>query len=314
MKYCFIMALYILLGLQSCSESDNYDASGNFEADEVIVSAQQNGEILSFTLNEGDQLHAGQVVGQIDITLPQLQKAQVQASINSLKEKTSTPYAQVELIRKQLTVQESQLKQQYREQKRTVNLLKADAATPKQLDDINARIEQLQQEIAVTRQQVKLSTSNVASQNRGITSEKAPLEATLKQFDEQINRGKIINPITGLVLTKYALKGEIAVAGKPLYKIANLDTLTLKAYLTGDKLASLKIGQPVKVRIDYGKDSYKNYKGILTWISGKAEFTPKTIQTKNERANLVYAIKVSVKNDGFLKIGMYGEVFLTPEN
>jgi HlyD family secretion protein len=141
-------------------------------------------------------------------------------------------------------------------------------------------------------------------------SEKSPLEKAVLQYDEQVKRGRIINPVTGVVLTKYALKGEITQSGKPLYKIANIDTLTLKAYLAGDKLSAVKIGQQVQVRIDQGEKAYKSYPGLVTWVSPKSEFTPKTIQTKNERANLVYAIKVRVKNDGFLKIGMYGEVNL----
>ncbi|MFC0182453.1 HlyD family secretion protein [Pseudarcicella hirudinis] len=141
-------------------------------------------------------------------------------------------------------------------------------------------------------------------------SEQAPLKVSARQYQEQINRGEIVNPVSGVVLTKYALKGEITAIGKPLYKIANIDTLFLKAYLTGDKLSQIRLGQQVSIRIDQGEKDYKSYQGIITWISAKSEFTPKTIQTKNERANLVYAFKVRVKNDGYLKIGMYGEVIL----
>lgn len=298
----------IVLLLASCNRQDDYDASGNFEADEVIVSAQQNGELLSFTLNEGDRLQAGDIAGQIDITLPELQKEQVEASIAALRQKTGTADEQTTLVRRQLAVQQAQLDQQEKERARTQRLVQADAATQKQLDDINAAIEQLQRQMNASRQQIKLYESNTATQNRSILSEGGPMSVAAKQYQEQIDKGQIINPVTGTVLTKYALKGELMAIGKPLYKIANTDTLTLKAYLTGDKLGQVKTGQQVTVRIDKDAKDFKRYAGTITWISSRSEFTPKTIQTKNERANLVYAIKVRVKNDGYLKIGMYGEV------
>lgn len=309
MKHCIIIKFLAAAFLfTSCSNRNDYDASGYFEADEVIVSAQQNGELLSFPINEGDMLKAGDVAGQIDVTLTRLQKEQTEASIAALKKKTSSPEEQTALILKQLAVQQVRLDHQMRERERTENLVKADAATRKQLDDINAGIEQLEKQIATTKQQIDLNRSNTATQNRGILSEKAPLEVQAKLFQEQIDRGQIVNPISGMVLTKYALEGEVTASGKPLYKIADTDTLTLKAYVTGNKLSGIKVGQRVTVRIDQGKKDYKNYPGVITWISSKSEFTPKTIQTKNERANLVYALKVRVKNDGYLKIGMYGEV------
>ncbi|XZF16277.1 HlyD family secretion protein [Chitinophagaceae bacterium MMS25-I14] len=314
MRYSIVTAISAFLLFSSCSGKLDYDASGNFEADEVIVSAQQNGELLSFSINEGDRLKEGDSVGQIDVTIPQLQQEQAEASISSLKDKTSSPEEQVTLVRKQLAVQQAQLDQQYRERTRTQNLVKADAATQKQLDDINATIEQLQRQIKATQQQINLYESNTATQNRGILSEQKPLEVTAKQFREQVRRGTIINPVTGIVLTKYALKGEITAVGKPLYKIANIDTLTLKAYVTADKLTQVKTGDAVTVRIDQGKKAYKNYPGTIIWISDKSEFTPKTIQTRDERANLVYATKIRVKNDGYLRIGMYGEaIFKKPE-
>lgn len=308
MRNPFLLGVASILLLIGCETKDDYDASGNFEADEVIVSAQQNGQLLSFTVQEGALLKTGDNVGQIDVKIPELQKQQAEATIAALKQKTGSPKDQTDVASRQLAVQESQLAQQIRERKRTENLVKADAATQKQLDDIDAIIDQMQKQIGVTRQQIKLYNYNSATQNRGILSEQSPLAVSAKQYQEQINRGQIINPLTGLVLTRYALKGEMTAIGKPLYKIANVDTLTLKAYITGDKLSQIKTGQTVKVRIDQGEKDYKTYTGQIYWISSKAEFTPKTIQTKNERANLVYAIKVRVKNDGFLKIGMYGEV------
>ncbi|WP_028296059.1 HlyD family secretion protein [Olivibacter sitiensis] len=294
--------------LSACSTKIDYNASGSFEADEVIVSAQQSGELLRFALNEGDVLKAGDTLGQIDVTIPSLQKQQAEATIAALREKTNTSDAQVAVVRKQLAVQQALLAQQQRERFRTENLVKADAATSKQLDDADAGIEQLEKEIVATKEQINLYESNTETYNRGVLSERTPLEVTAKQFQEQMDRGRIINPVNGTVLSKYAFKGEMATMGKPLYKIANTDTLSLRAYTTGDELSSIKLGQQVTVRIDQGDKAYKNYTGTIAWISDKAEFTPKTIQTKKERANLVYAIKVRVKNDGYLKIGMYGEV------
>ena len=304
-----IAGLVVWLIMASCNGNKvNYDAAGNFEADEVIVSAQQNGQLLSFSVHEGDVLKEGAVVGQIDMTVQQLQKEQTEATISSLREKTSSASDQVNVVKKQLAAQQTQLDNLYRERERSRNLVKADAAPRKQLDDITAQIDQLRKQMAVTRQQISLYQSNTATQNRSILSEKAPLEKAAAQLQAQINKGQIVNPITGTVLTRYMLKGEMAVVGKPLYKIADTDTLFLKAYITGAQLPLVKTGQQVQVRIDQTKKKYKTYTGTIVWISDKSEFTPKTIQTKDERANLVYAIKVSVKNDDYLKIGMYGEV------
>ena len=284
------------------------DASGVFESDEVIVSAEQSGKLLSFPIEEGDTLQRGAVAGQIDMSNTILQKQQVEASIKALRQKTTNPGPQTELVKKQLAVQQSQLAQQLRERTRTENLLKADAATHKQLDDINAQIDQLQKQIAVSQQQIALDNSNIATQNRTIFSEQNPLEKSADQIQDQINKGQVVNPLGGTVLTKYALEGEMTVTGKALYKIANLDTLTLRAYVTGSQLTTVRLGQPVKVYTDEGAKNYKEYAGKVSWISDKSEFTPKTIQTKDERANLVYAVKIRVKNDGYLKLGMYGEV------
>lgn len=293
----------------SCSHKKiDTDASGVFESDEVIVSAEQSGKLLSFPIQEGDTLARGAKVGNIDMSNMAIQKQQVEATISALREKTTNPNPQTQLIERQLAVQESQLAQQQREQARTQNLLKADAATQKQLDDINSAIDQLQKQIAVSKQQIALDKSNIATQNRTVYSEQAPLEKSAAQIQDNIDKGQIINPIKGTVLTKYALEGEMTTTGKALYKIANLDTLTLRAYVTGSQLTQVKLGQPVKVYSDEGADQYREYPGQVYWISDKSEFTPKTIQTRDERANLVYAVKIHVKNDGFLKLGMYGEV------
>jgi HlyD family secretion protein len=308
MRKSFLLVIGVTL-LAACQQHKIVtDASGVFESDEVIVSAEQSGQILSFAIQEGDTLERGAVVGNIDMSNTMLQKQQVQATIAALREKTTNPLPQTELVKKQLAVQESQLAQQLREKARTENLLKADAATQKQLDDINSMIDQLQKQIAVSKQQIALDDSNIATQNRTIYSEQAPLEKSVAQIQDQIDKGRIVNPIRGTVLTRYALQGEMTTTGKALYKIADLDTLTLRAYVTGSQLTMVKMGQACKVYSDEGSDQYREYPGQVYWISDKSEFTPKTIQTRDERANLVYAVKIRVKNDGFLKLGMYGEV------
>ncbi len=304
MKYLSIPVIFFFLAACSGRETEA-DASGNFEADEVIVSAQQNGQLLSFTVQEGDTLREGAVVGQIDVNGLALQKEQAEATISALREKTTDPQPQLALVRKQLAVQEAQLKQLLHEQQRTENLVKADAATPKQLDDINASVDQLQKQLIVTRQQLTVSETSVADKNRSVLSEKGPLQKSLARYDDEIRKGVIVNPVKGTVLARYALQGEMAVIGKALYKIADTDTLLLKAYITGSQLPEIKLGQSVKVLIDAGEKNYKTYPGVISYVSSKSEFTPKTIQTKEERANLVYAIKIRVPNDGYLKIGMF---------
>ena len=302
-----IISLTSLLILSACSPKNTYDASGNFTADEVIVSAQQTGQLIAYEVEEGKTLTEGQKVGQINVEVLKLQKEQVEATISSLKEKTLSPADQVALIRSQYEVQKAQLDQQQRELARVQQLVAGGAATQKQLDDLTAIVEQLHKQLAVTQNQLRVSLTNINTQNRNVMSQEAPLQKNAEAVQVQINQGEIINPIMGTVLVNYALKGEMQTFGKPLYKIANIETLPLKAYITGDQLTQIKLGQQVTVRTDAGKGEYRTYQGEITHISNKAEFTPKTIQTKSERANLVYAIKVKVKNDGYLKIGMYGE-------
>ena len=302
-----IISLTSLLILSACSPKNTYDASGNFTADEVIVSAQQTGQLIAYEVEEGKTLTEGQKVGQINVEVLKLQKEQVEATISSLKEKTLSPADQVALIRSQYEVQKAQLEQQERELARVQQLVAGGAATQKQLDDLTAIVEQLHKQLAVTQNQLRVSLTNINTQNRNVMSQEAPLQKNAEAVQVQINQGEIINPIMGTVLVNYALKGEMQTFGKPLYKIANMETLTLKAYITGDQLTQIKLGQQVTIRTDAGEGAQRTYQGEITHISNKAEFTPKTIQTKSERANLVYAIKVKVKNDGYLKIGMYGE-------
>lgn len=308
-----IIALAVLF--TACNRSTpKFDASGTFEVDEVIVSAEQNGKILSFNVNEGQTIGQYDTVGVIDVDNLSLQKEQVQASIEALHEKTSDVKPQIQLLQDQLSVQQSQLANLQHERTRTENLLKQDAATGKQLDDINFQIDVLQKQMNVTRQQIAVQQNNTATQNRSVLSERKPLEKRVAQLSDQIDQSKIVNPVKGTVLTKYAEAGEVTAAGKALYKIAGLDTLTLRAYITGTQLSQIKLNQHVKVMVDSGAKAYREYPGTISWISDKAEFTPKTIQTKEERANLVYAIKVRVKNDGYLKIGMYGEVLFNDQS
>jgi HlyD family secretion protein len=311
MNHKFLFLIFLIFIWACGNNTMHSDATGTFEADEVIVSAEVPGKILTFNVEEGSQLSKDSVVGTIDSKNLTLQKEQMDASIRALSEKTSDIQPQVKLLEDQLQVQQSQLKTMEREKARTENLLKQDAATAKQLDDINAQIDVLNKQIAVTRQQMVVNKSNTNTQNRGILSETEPLKKRVAQLEDQLQRSNILNPINGSVLAKYAEAGEVVSTGKALYKIADLTYIKLRAYITGDMLSQVKLGQKVKVLIDQGEKSYKNYEGTIIWIADKAEFTPKTIQTKEERANLVYAIKVKVKNDGYLKIGMYGEVQLT---
>lgn len=303
-----ITLITALAALIACTQSKNYDATGNFIADEVIVSAQQNGQLISYNVQEGQTLTEGQKVGQINTEVLQLQKQQVEATIATLKNKTLNPDDQAALIRSQYEVQKAQLEQQQHELSRVKQLVAGGAATQKQLDDLTAAVSQLQKQLAVTQNQLKASLTNINTQNNSILSQEAPLQKSAQALQTQIEQAAIINPITGTVLVNYALKGEMQTYGKPLYKIANTDSLTLKAYITGNQLPQVKLGQAVTVHTDAAEGEQHTYKGEVTYIASKAEFTPKTIQTKDERANLVYAIKVKVKNDGYIKIGMYGEV------
>lgn len=308
MRNIFISMLATVF-VTACSNNGNkFDASGTFEATEVIVSAELSGKILSLTVNEGDTVSANRVVGTVDAEGIELQKEQVEASISSLSDKTADVGPQVALLQNQLAVQQSQLNNLLHEKQRIENLIKQDAATGKQLDDMNAQIDVVRKQMVVTQQQINVQRNNTSTQNRSILSESKPLQKRVEQLNDQLKRADIVNPIKGTVLTKYAEAGELTSAGKALYKIADLGEMKLRAYVTGDQLSQIKLGQQVKVLVDDGKEKYKELTGIISWISDKAEFTPKTIQTKEERANLVYAIKINVKNDGYLKIGMYGEV------
>lgn len=292
-SFVVISALFLIC----CGKKElPYDASGTFEAVETIVSAEATGVIKALNLEEGQILKAGETVGYIDSIQLYLRKKQLEAQITAVLGKKPDVSAQVAAYREQL-------KQAVREQQRIANLLKADAATPKQLDDANAQI-------AIIKKQIAAQESTLGITSAGLNKETLPLGVQIEQLNDQLLKSKIVNEVAGTVLTKYAEVNEMAVTGKPLYKISDLSTIILRAYITGNQLPSVKIGQQVEVLVDDANEKYKTYEGTIEWISDKAEFTPKTIQTKDERANLVYAIKVRLKNDGYLKIGMYGEIRL----
>lgn len=290
-----IRLLSIAVVLAACSDSENaFDASGTFEAEEVIISSEVSGAIRELNADEGKNVRAGEWLGWIDSTQLYLKKKQLQAQIRAVLSRR--PH-----IATQLASLQEQLKAAEREQQRVQNLFKAEAATQKQVDDINAQVDVIGRQIDAQRSSLDISS-------QGLVSETLPLSAQVEQLEDQLQKSKIINPLTGTVLATYAETHEVVSPGKPLYKVADISYLDLRAYITGRQLPALKLGQKVKVLADDGHEGYKTYEGIITWISSKAEFTPKTIQTKEERADLVYAIKVRVKNDGYLKIGMYGEV------
>ena len=309
MKRITIFAPAALLLLASCgSKNSHFDASGTFEVNEVIVSSELSGKILRFQVEEGMSIPKDSAVGLLDAENIALQKEQVEANIDALSDKTMDAGPDIKLLQDQLVVQQAQLDNLLLEQRRIQNLVKEDAATGKQLDDINSQVDVARKNLLVTQQQINVKKNNVATQNRSVLSESKPLEKRKAQLDDQLKKAAIINPVTGTVITKYAEEGEITAAGKALYKIADLSVMTLRAYISGAQLSEVKLGQTVHVLVDDGASKYKEFSGVITWISDKAKFTPKTIQTKDERANLVYEVKISVKNDGYLKIGMYGEV------
>lgn len=293
-----IKLLYFLIPtifMFSCSNKENdFDASGSFEAVETILSAEANGQILQLNVEEGQQLEAGQKVGFIDSTQLAINKMQLRQNEKAILSGRPQIQIQTESLKRQLD-------NAILDRNRTEKLVKGGVASQKQLDDINSKVAALQA-------QIKAQKSSLETTNENLTQQGNTVGVQLKGIEDQLSKSVIVNPIKGTVLAKYAEQYEMAVIGKPLYKIANLETLDLRAYITGTQLPQIKIGQQVKVRIDQGEKKYKEYQGTIGWISNKSEFSPKTIPTKDERANLVYAIKIRVKNDGYLKIGMYGEV------
>ncbi len=279
----------------ACNKPEkNYDASGSFEAEETIISAEATGTIKEFTVSEGQELKAGQAIGYIDSTQLYLKKKQLLASINTVLSKRPDVALQLGALDEQLITAE-------KEKQRMNSLVAAGAGTQKQLDDVTAQINVINKQKEALQSTLKITVN-------GIGQETQPLYVQIEQLNDQLTKCRIINPVNGTVLAKYVEPNEVAAPGKPLYKIADLSQIILRAYINGSQLSQVKLGQTVKVFVDDGAEKQKEYAGEITWISVKAEFTPKTIMTKDERSNLVYALKIKVKNDGFLKLGMYGEV------
>jgi HlyD family secretion protein len=293
----FILQFSIVLALLpvSCGSRDSrYDASGIFEATEVIVSAQANGLIEEFNISEGRKVEAGAYAGYIDTTQLYLKKMQLLASMKAVESRHYNVSRQIAAIQQQIATQKA-------EQQRYENLVASNAASRKQLDDVAAQIALLEKQLAA-------QTETLENNNSSVSGERSGLAMQVAQIDDQIKKSVIASPIAGTVLSKYAERGELATLGKSLFKVADVANMNLRVYITADQLTMLQIGQQVKVYADWGKADRKEYPGVVTWISDKAEFTPKTIQTRDERANLVYAVKIAVKNDGYIKKGMYGEI------
>lgn len=281
--------------MASCNnKNDLYDASGTFESTEIIVSSQANGQLVQFAVDEGDTLNAGAAVGYVDSTQLHLTKLQ-------LLENQKAILAGRPDVQSQIDATQKQIDNTLLDKQRIENLVKGNVATQKQLDDVNSKLAVLQAQLAAQKSALNNTTTTLNEQGNAVT-------AQLALINDQLKKCVIVNPINGTVLASYANTSEVTAMGKPLYKIADMSVMELKAYITGDQFAKVKLGQKVKVLVDDGSSKYRTYEGEVDWISNKSEFTPKTIQTKNERANLVYAIKIKVKNDGYIKIGMYGEV------
>jgi HlyD family secretion protein len=290
--------IFALLLASSCGgRQQKYDATGVFEATEVTVSAEATGRLLWFDAEEGMLLQANRQVGCVDTTQLRLQRLQVQARIKATQSRHVDIPIQTAALELQIATAKTELR-------RFENLLKSDAATQKQVDDIRAQAALLETQLAAQK-------SAMETGNKGVADETLALKAQLAQLDDQLQKCAITSPTAGTVLAKYAQPGELVAPGKALFKVANLENMTLRAYITSSQLTQVKIGQRVKVFSDFGEKDMKAYDGAITWISDKAEFTPKTIQIRDERANLVYAIKITVKNDGYLKRGMYGELIIT---
>ncbi|MDR1973964.1 MAG: efflux RND transporter periplasmic adaptor subunit [Bacteroidales bacterium] len=295
MKQKTYLLLFVLIAF-SCKSSNNaHDASGVFEATEIIVSSQANGEIMFFDIDEGTNVFADSVVGMIDTVQLYLKKTQLQAALSAVKSRTID-------VPSQIAAMNEQLKTLKKEQNRFETLVANKVANRKQLDDINASVSALKKQISALTEQLTNTNSSISGEAEGLI-------AQIAQVEDLIRKSIIRSPVSGTVLGKYAERGELAAAGKPLFKVANLSAMYIRAYLVGSQITDLKVGQKVKVYSDMGENKSRINSGTVSWISDKAEFTPKTVQTRDERSNLVYPVKIAVRNDsGFIKQGMYGEV------
>lgn len=295
-SFCFA-AIGMMVSLVACKGgSGDYDASGVFETTEVTVSARGTGEIMRFDIEEGHQVEAGQAVGYIDTIQLHLKKEELLGNLMATDSRRYNVSRQIASLRQEIATQK-------RERLRYENLVCEKAANQKQLDDINSGLAVLEKRLAA-------QVETLENSNRSVSGEVLMLEARIAQIEDQIAKCVITSPVRGTVLSKYAERGELAAQGRSLFKVGDLSDMYLRVYITAPQLTTLKVGQQVKVYADEGEDGRREYMGTVSWISDKAEFTPKTIQTRDERANLVYAVKVAVKNDGYIKKGMYGEMKL----
>ena len=299
MRHTYFAFLYFgiltLFFFSSCKEKEKeYDATGTFEATETTVFAEQSGALLTFSVNEGENIEANMEVGLIDTTQTWLKIQQLHATKEVYRSQKPDMERQIAATRQQL-VKARQDEQRYRE-------LVADGAAPsKMLDDASSQVKVLQR-------QLDAQISSLSTSSRALDKQTAAAEVQVSQLRDQLRKCHIITPTKGTVLEKYVERGEFVSIGKPLFKMADTENMYMRAYVTSAQLQNIKIGQQVKVFADYGNNQRKEYQGTILWISSRSEFTPKTILTDDERADLVYAIKVAIKNDGFVKIGMYGQV------
>lgn len=295
MKIKYVTGIMLAIGLMGCQRNtENFDATGTFEATEVIVSAEASGKLIHFRADEGVQLTCGEEVGLIDTVQLHLQKMQLLANRKSVD--TQRPD-----IGKQIAATRQQIAKAEQEKSRVERLLQSNAANRKQWDDWNA-------EIALLNKQLEAQLSTLQKSTASLNEQSVSVAIQVAQVEDKLQKSRIISPISGTVLAKYTEAGELASVGKPLFKIADVENMYLRAYITSKQLAEVKLGQQVALYADFGDGERKPFEGTVTWISDKAEFTPKTILTDDERANQVYAIKIAFRNDGTAKIGMYGEV------
>lgn len=322
MKRITIMAGVLLLLVACGNKEKEYDATGTFEATEVTVSAKSTGELQRFDVTEGQEIDQNVVVGTIDAYQLKLQRQQLENTKEQLKAnkkqlnatRGATNSKQLDL-EKQVASIRQQIANAQRERQRYNELVNDGAVPRKQLDDINYQIKVLEKQLAATQEQIRSNNASLKEQSQGITAQmegidaqQLTVESQKAQLDDQIANSDIKAPITGSVLEKYVERGEYVTVGKPLFKMADTQNMFIRAYVTSAQLKDIKVGQQVKVFADYGNGQKKSYNGTVTWISSRSEFTPKTILTDDERADLVYAVKIAIKNDGYVKIGMYGEV------
>jgi Multidrug resistance efflux pump len=320
-KTLLIASLAIIVAACSKKEKE-YDATGTFEATEVTISAEANGQLTLLSADEGQEVARGTVMGYVDKKQLELKKQQLEASLRQLDAsrkqlaatRSSNDSRQLDL-EKQLASIRQQIANAQRERQRFSELYKDGAVARKQVDDIAYQISVLEKQLTATEDQIRSNNAAFDDQNRGISAQiegvnrqADGIEAQIAQIDDQIAKADIVSPIMGTILEKYVESGELVTVGKPLLKLADTQNMFIRAYVTSAQLQQIKVGQKVKVFADYGDKQKHTYDGTVTWISSRSEFTPKTILTDDERADLVYAVKVALKNDGFVKIGMYGEV------